>query len=387
MVLDVLSLQIAASLVILVSAIMYLLDTLMLKDGLPGRLWATAFLSAVFSAVCYLVWITAPDAFVALALGNGAFVAATALIWAGCVAFNSRSLRGPVVTISVGVLVVVVSTLVEGASAGDWAGAVPLFLGNGVFAILGAIETRRGAVRRRWSAAGLTVVLCVEAVWFVVRTAVLLALGPQDPIFLSYFGTSASSLLTMTLVVAAVVVTSVLRTSESTLRGSPQTRHLVVDDQGILLRDSFGAMLTILVARAERAGEDLCVIGIRVDDLKRVATAFGPEEAEDLARVFRASVRRHAPTMALVGVTDATGLSVALATNATTDVRRVARGLHERVVADLTALATSVVPVVGVGVVLASVEGAAGPHLVDRADAEASRAAAAGEQPGGVIGA
>ena len=92
MVFDVLSLQTASSLVILVSAVMYLLDTLMLRDALPGRLWATAFLAGVLSSVCYLVWISVPGAFIALALGNGAFVAATSFIWLGSVAFNGRQI-------------------------------------------------------------------------------------------------------------------------------------------------------------------------------------------------------------------------------------------------------------------------------------------------------
>lgn len=386
MVFDVLSLQIAASLVILVSAVMYLLDTLMLKDALPGRLWATAFLAGVFSAVCYLVWLTVPGAFVAVALGNGSFVAATAFIWLGCVAFNGRALRIPVAVTTAVLAIVIVWALIDGPRVGDWAGAVPLFLGNALFAVLGAIETRRGAVRRRWSAAGLTVVLAVEAVWFLVRTGVFLVQGPDGEVFLTYFGTSVSSFLTMSLVVAAVVVTSVLRTSESALRGNPETRQLVVDRNGVLLRESFGATLTILSARAQSAGEDLCVIGIRVDDLRRVATAFGPEEAEETVRAFRASVRRHSPTMALVGEADATGLSVAFATAPDADHRRLLRVLHDRVVADLSDLGTSVVPVVGIGVALASIDGSDGPTLVDRADAKASRSAMTGEQPFGFAG-
>ena len=383
MVFDVLSLQTASSLVILVSAVLYLLDTLMLRDALPGRLWATAFLAGVFSAVCYLVWVSVPGAFVALALGNGAFVAATAFIWLGSVAFNGRPLRIPLVVTAVG-LVVVVLALVDGPSAGDWAGAVALFLANALFAVLGAIETRRGAIGRRWSAAALTTILAIEAAWFFVRTIVFVSQGPDSPVFLTYFGTSVSAFLTMSLVVAAVVVTSVLRTSESALRGNPETRQLIVDRNGVLLRESFGAVLTILVARARAAGEDLCVIGIRVDDLRRVATAFGPEEAEEMARAFRASVRRHAPTMALVGETDATGLSVAFSTAGATDHRRIVRVLHERLVADLSDLGTSVVPVVGIGVAFASVDGADGPTLVDRADANASHAASTGEQPFGL---
>ena len=88
--------------------------------------------------------------------------------------------------------------------------------------------------------------------------------------------------------------------------------------------------------------------------------------------------------MALVGETDATGLSVAFSTSLTTDYRRLGRVLHERLVADLSDLATSVVPVVGIGMALASVDGADGPTLVDRADADASRAATTGDQPFGM---
>ena len=322
--------------------------------------------------------------FIALALGNGAFVAATAFIWLGSAAFNGRALRIPVAITSTVLVVVVVAALIEGPLSGDWAGAVPLFLANALFALLGAIETRRGAISRRWSAVGLTAVMGIEAAWFFVRTIVFLAQGPDSPVFLTYFGTSVSALLTMALVVAAVVVTSVLRTNESALRGNPETRQLVVDRNGVLLRESFGAVLTILSARARAAGEDLCVIGVRVDDLRRVATAFGPEEAEEMARAFRASVRAHAPTMALVGEADATGLSIAFSTALSTDHHRVVRVLHERVVADLSDLGTSVVPVVGIGVALASTDGADGPTLVDRADANASRAAMTGEQPFGL---
>ncbi|WP_022878309.1 hypothetical protein [Microbacterium sp. B19] len=383
MVFDALSLQTASALVILVSAVMYLLDTLMLRDALPGRLWAAAFLSGLFSAVCYLVWLAVPGSFIGIVLGNGAFVAATAFIWLGSVAFNGRRLRVPVIVTAVALLAVMIAALIEGAR-GDWAGAVPLFVGNALFAVLGAIETRRGAIGRRWSAAGLTVVLIIEAVWFTLRVIVFLTEGPDSEVFRTYFGTVMSAFLTMTLVVAAVVVTAVLRSSESTLRGNPETRHLIVDRNGVLLRESFGTVLTILVSRARAAGEDLCVIGIRVDDLRRVATAFGPEEAEEMAQAFRSSVRRHAPTMALVGETDATGLSVAFSTALATDHRRLVRIMHERIVTDLSALGTSVVPVVGVGVALASVDGSDGPTLVDRADAKASLAATTGDQPFGL---
>ncbi|SDO72384.1 GGDEF domain-containing protein, diguanylate cyclase (c-di-GMP synthetase) or its enzymatically inactive variants [Microbacterium sp. ru370.1] len=380
MIFDVLTLQAAAALVIVVSAVMYLLDTIMLKDGLPGRLWASAYLSGTFSAVCYLAWLLLPDVFVAVAVGNGAFVAATGFIWLGCVAFNGRAQRVPSIVLGVVVLLVVVSALAAGPAGGDWAGAVPFFLGNALFAVLGAIETRRGAIAKRWSAVGLTVILAVEALWFVSRTGVFLTSGPDSELFRTVFDTRISAVLTITLVIAAVTVTSVLRANESALRGSPDVRRLSVDANGVLFRESFEATLAIVCARAELAAEGVCVIGIRIDDLKRVAVAFGPEDAEEIARELRGAVRRHSPTMALVGEADTTGLAVAFTTGPTTDIGRVARVLHERVVSDLSRLGTAVVPVVGVGVAVTADHGHDSRALVLRADEAAARAAATGEQ-------
>ncbi|MFF7682879.1 hypothetical protein ACFZA2_08950 [Microbacterium sp. NPDC007973] len=380
MIFDVLTLQASAALVIVVSAVMYLLDTIMLKDGLPGRLWASAYLSGTFSAVCYLAWLLLPDVFVAVAVGNGAFVCATAFIWLGCVAFNGRPLRVPSLVVGAVILLVVVSALAAGPAGGDWAGAIPFFLGNALFAVLGAVETRRGAIARRWSAVGLTIILAIEAVWFVSRTAVFVVSGPESDLFRTVFDTRVSALLTITLVIAAVTVTSVLRANESTLRGSPDVRRLSVDANGVLFRESFEATLAIVCARAELAGEGVCVIGIRIDDLKRVSVAFGPEDAEQLARELRGAVRRYSPTMALVGEADATGLAVAFTTGPTTDIGRVARALHDSVVSDLSRLGTAVVPVVGVGVAVTADHGHDSRALTLRADEAAARAAVTGEQ-------
>ncbi len=378
--LDVLTLQALTSLVIVVSTVMYLLDTLMLKDGIPGRLWASAFLSGTFSAVCYLAWLLLPDIFVAVAVGNGAFVAATGFIWLGCVAFNGRSVRGASWVMAAVVAVTIAAALAAGPDGGDWAGAVPFFLGNALFAVLGAFETRRGAIGRRWSAGGLTAILAVEAVWFTARTVVFVASGPDSELFRAAFDTRVSGFLTTTLVLAAVVVTSVLRANESALRGTSEIRRLSVDAHGVLLRESFEATLAIICRRAENAGEEMCVVGIRVDDLKRVAMAFSPEDAEGFARELRISVRRHAPTMSLVGETDAAGLAVAFTTTPTTDVGRVVRVLHERIDSDFSRLGASVVPVVGVGLALSSDHGYDAHALAARADEAAGLAAVTGEQ-------
>jgi hypothetical protein len=88
--------------------------------------------------------------------------------------------------------------------------------------------------------------------------------------------------------------------------------------------------------------------------------------------------------MALVGETDAAGLAVAFTTTPTTDVRRAARVLHQRVVADLARLGAAVVPTVGVGMALAADHGYHSVALTTRADEAAAHAAATGEQAFGL---
>lgn len=384
MTLDSVSLQVAALLVILVSTTMYVLDTLMLKDGIASRYWSGAYLSGCLSALCYLIALVLPDAFVATAIGNGFFVGATGFIWLGCAAFNRRAMRVPVIVWCAAVLAVIVAALAEGPNGGPWAGAVPFFLGNALFGTLGSIETRRGVVRGRWSAAGLTVILAIGAVWFSARAVVFVALGTESELFHAAFDTRVASMLTIVLVVAAVVVTSTLRSGDSASRVNLAAQNLTVDGDGILFRDSFRGALSILLPRAKSAGEDPCVICLRIDDLRRVSMAFGPEQADAILRAFREAVRRHAPTMALVGQTDTTGVTVAFVTTSVTDVRRVARSLRDRVVADVAALGTSVAPVVGAGVALASQVGFEAEELIRSADSAAAEAVLTGELPFGI---
>ncbi len=154
-----------------------------------------------FSAVCYLAWLLLPDVFVAVAVGNGAFVGATAFIWLGCVAFNGRPLRVPSIVVGAVILLVVVSAL---AAVRRWrlGRCHPVLPGQRAVRRSRAVETRRGAIGRRWSAVGLTIILAIEAVWFVSRTAVFIVSGPESDLFRTVFDTRVSALLTITLVIA-----------------------------------------------------------------------------------------------------------------------------------------------------------------------------------------
>jgi hypothetical protein len=373
MTLDNFTVSLAAAVVIVVSGVMYLFETLMRKDGLSGRLWAVAFLAGILTVLSYLVWAAAPDAYLAVAVGNAGFVASAGFIWLGCRAYNDRPLRWSGSVVAAFVLIAGVAVLVAGPDGGDWAGAVPLFIGTGLMALFGAIESRQGAIGRRWSSLGLTIVLGIEAVWFTARTLVFVAYGPDSEVFATWFNTIVSSFLTITLTIVAVVVTSVLRASESNLRGQPEVYTLSVGVDGVLLPASFRSATATLIERAARQGETICVVSVRIDDLGRIATAFGPAEAEQVAAAWRAGVREYVPTAALVGDGESGSLLVAFLTTSFSDVRRMASIMHRRLLDDFGALGVSVVPVVGVGIALTDRLGYDFTTLVDGADQAAAR--------------
>jgi hypothetical protein len=373
--LDLFTIMVATALVIITAGVFYLVETLLRKDGAAGRLWAVAFLSGILSVVSYVVWAVERDAFLAVASGNAAFVASAGFLWLGCRAFNGRRLRAAGIAVAGAVAIVFLAAAAAGPDGGDWAGAIPLFAGNATFAALGGIETRRGALARHWSAVGLTVVLFIETGWFVARTGAFVLAGPDSELFRRWFGTEVSSLLTITLTIAGVITTSVLRAGESNLRGQRDTIALYVAMDDVLLPASFRTLMSTILDKARANGETMCVIAVRVDDLPRIGTAFGPGEAEAVAAAWRVGVRRYAPTAAIVGEGDQTTLLAAFLTTSFADVRRTASIIHRRVVDDMSALGLSVIPVVSVGVALTDRVGYDLDALVQGAKDAAGRSA------------
>lgn len=376
MILDLFTTSAITALVVMVAGVMYLAETLMRRDGASGRLWSVAFLSGIATVLCYLVWAIDSSAFVAVALGNGAFVSSAVFIWLGARAFNGHALAWSMVAGGAVILAVIVAALVEGPDGGDWAGAIALFSGVTLFAALGAVESRRGAMGARWSAIGLTLVLAVETLYFVARTYVFIAFGPDSEPFEVWFGSANSALVTIALTIVVVVVTSVLRASDSNLRGQRDTYTLHVGIDGIMMPASFRSAVSTLLERADRAQETLCLIAMRLDDLERIATAFGPGEAEILAKAWRDGIRRYAPTASLVGEGDGHSLLVAFLTTSFADVRRTAATMQRRVRDDAAALGLSIVPVIGAGVASTQQAGYDFAALATAAQEAAQRSAA-----------
>lgn len=375
MVVDSLTISVMTALVVIVSGVTFIVETLLRKDEGVGRLWAMAFLSGIVTTVSYLVWALEPGAWVAVAVGNAAFVAQPGFMWLGCRRFNMRSIIASGAAVAVAAAVTFAVVVVAGPDGGDWAGAYLYFAGVGVFALAGAVEACRGRMGAASNAKVLAVVLVFQSVFFFGRIAAALSGGFDGSVFSTYFGVVATGLVTVTLTVVALVTMSVLRASRVQLRGRSGAVMLGIGADGVLEPDGLLRMLGDLSSRAERNGELIGVVSVRLDDLGQIATAFGTAESEMIQREWRAASCRFSPTTSFVGEDGQGALIIGIHPASQAEAQRIATRVHRGVVEGLSDLGSSVIPVIGVGVALSDGGGYAIENLIQSARAAAGQAA------------
>ncbi len=373
--LDSFTIQLMTALVVIVSGGLFILDTLLRRDEGAGRVWALGFLSAMITTLAYLVWVQLPEAWWSFAAGNATFVAGTGCMWLGCRYFNGRRMAWPSYLVALAVLAALGSALIAGPTEGGWAGALFMFVPLLAFAAVGAVECVRGQMRDFRTAWVLGAVLGVQSLFYVGRTAVFISQGPDSHAFLTWFGTTAVSCLTICLTIVAVVVTSVLRASRAPMRGYLQTSASSLNVPGIATKEHFDIALKELADRAQWRSEVVGVIAVRIDDLHQISTAFGSEVARAVTDTWRAGVRRNAPSNAFVGDDGQTGLLVGTLVDSPREARRQAAVLYRGLFDDLGRMGGGVIPVVGVGVSLSDETGYGAEALIGVARDAARRAA------------
>lgn len=352
--LDLFTVSVLTSLVIVVTSVVFLVGMLLRKDEAAGRIWGLAFLMGLLTVVSYLVWAASPDAWWAIAVGNAAFVANIGCMWLGARRFNRHPLGIAVGTVAAGSALAAGAVAVEGAAGGDWAGA-PFFLaGVMLFAALGSVESVRGEMGQNRLAWGLSLILALVASFFAARIIVFYTAGPESPAFRQWLDTVPASFLTITLSIVALVVTSVLLSGRARLTASIDPERLTLADDDVLPEVSFAHVLLDMTARARRREDLVGVVSLRIDDLPAIATAFGSEAASGVANAFRAIVRRYAPTSAFVGQDGQTGLLVGIQVESETDASRVAMRIRRGLFDELSGVVGVILPVVGVGISLSS---------------------------------
>lgn len=379
MTLDLTSVLVITALVVNVCGILFIVETLLRRDDGAGRVWAIAFLAAMLTTLAYIVWGQAPDAWWAVAVGNGAFVAGTGCMWLGCRRFNGRRMTPSSLLVGAAVAAAAAAVIIEGPEGGDWAGALWMFIPLIGFAGAGAAECLRGDMRDSRTAWVLAAVLGFQSLYYVSRTTAFVTSGPDSALFQNTFGTIPTSFLTVTLTIVAVVVTSVLRATRAPMRGYLRPAGFATAHAGILSADVFSGALADLCERASWRSELVGVISVRVEDLEQISTAFGSEVARTVAEAWRNGVRRHAPSNAFVADDGPTGLLVGVLIDSPRAARRQAGAIYRGLFEDLGRVGGGVIPVVGVGVALSDATGYDAPELVRVAQEAADRAASSVE--------
>jgi hypothetical protein len=374
--LDLFSVLVITALVVNVSGVLFILETLLRRDDGAGRVWSVAFLAGMLTTLAYSVWAGPGDAWWAVAIGNAAFVAGTGCMWLGCRRFNGRRMTWPSLLVGLAVATSGAAVAILGPEAGDWAGALWMFVALMGFAAAGCVECLRGELRRSRTAWVLAMVLGLQSLFYVARTIAFVAVGPHDPLFEAWFGTISTSFLTVTLTIVAVVVTSVVRATRSPVRGQVRSDEATAGSEGILDARSFLHMLAALCARAQPRGQLVAVTAVHIEDLDQMSTAFGSEVAGSVREAWRAGVRRHAPTNAAVAEDGQAGLVMCVAVASAQEARRQAEEVYRGVFDRLGKVGGGVIPVVGVGFALSDDTGYEPRDLLRVARETATRAAA-----------
>jgi len=312
-----------------------------------ARAWALAFLASILTTVCYLAWALAPGAWLGNAFGNAAFAAGIGCLWLGAARYNSRRMRLRVGAVALAAGLAFLASIFDVRD--PWAGAPALFAILTVLAALGAVESARGAMRRRPLALALVVVLALTSAWQLARLALFIAFGPDTAVFDAWGGSVNAAILTAALSVVALTATAVL-VAEEDRDGEARFDAPPASGFGPMLAgDAFARLADGMGARARAGGGRIAVLALVVPDLERVRLAFGIAEAAALHRRFvDSALRRFDPSTPVA--TTRPGLVVAVLSGRTPEAtERAARALHRLVAEDLATGEGAVVPLVSAG--------------------------------------
>lgn len=375
MTIDLLTASLFTALVGNVAGAVFIVDTILRRDHGPGRIWAIAFLCGMTTTIAYSMWAAGISEMLTVAVGNALFVTTTAVMWLGSRCFNQRPIGSATAATVLSALIVAGAVIVEGPDGGDWAGWLTMGIGLVVFSVLAAVETLRAPMRRFGTAAALAIVFLVTAAFYLARCVVFVVVGPGSTLFLEAFGSVVASFFTVVLTVVAVVVLSLLRAAQVELRSFAWMSSRGVNSDGILLAATLRTAMADVIERARWRGELVSTVAVRVADLSEIRTAFGADIAGDVLQHRRRSVRRYAPSFALVGEDGEDALIVVTRAATAAEARRQAAVIYRGVLEALGAVSRAVIPSVGVGVALTETVGYRTEVLVSSARLAADQSA------------
>lgn len=372
---DQFSVSLVTALVVLVGGSLFILDTLFRRHEQTGRIWALGYLSAMTTTLLYLVWAWRPETVWSVVAGNATFVLGTGAMWLGCARFNGRPVRGrALIVVAAGAAAALAAALEWYPGPGDWAGALVMFIGIGTFAALASVECFRGELGTSRSALPLGVVFGVQFVFYLGRIVIMVTQGVESQTFTVWFGTFATSLVTVVLTITAVVATSVLRATRAGLRGATAVPGEAAGRGEILAMTAFTAALAHAADKARRRGDLLAVTVVQRDGMPDIAAAFGLDMADEQTRAWRGALTDESPTVALLGELGPDALAVVSVASSPAAARSDAMRLYRAMFEALGTADRGALPAVGIGVALSDIVGYEPGELLELGRRTAERA-------------
>jgi len=285
-------------LVTIMCGMFFLMETLLRRNDVVGRLWSVFYISGIFVVFAYIVAAVDPATWWAYGPANGGFALAIGMLWSGARAANGVRALVPV-PLAAGVLVGL-ATVLPGPGGGYWAGSFEMFVAVAVFAALCAFETTRLTLGQVLSARILSVILIAFALFYAGRALGFVTLGTADPIFLTFFGTEASTLFEIALIVVGTITLSTIQAERfgRTIGREPgDGLHL----DGVLGPRAFRELAESWLLRSLRERATLVLLVVEIADLDEINVAFGRAAGDHALRVTSRIVTTTAPSATLVG--------------------------------------------------------------------------------------
>lgn len=357
-VLDPCSVSIVTGAVVTVTALTYVVGSVVRRDGGGARLWALAYLLVLVAAVARSVDVVAaePASHVewAAGLGNAATVGAAGCFLLGCRAFNGAAVEGPAFMVGAVALLTGAATVADEAVDSQHFGSIWLFLALGGMFVGVVVHAFRGRMRTTRTSWAFAAAAAVQAAFSLAcGTLILAGWGTSDPV-LAWFGSTAYALVAVTAGLVMMICTFILREE---LSDGARVATMSEDDE-VLTPAAFRAHLENVLRRATERMEVVAVIAVRVEDSPAIGIAFGSEVVHEITRSLRDSVRRFAAPLALVGDGDVpTSMFVATQSASPADARRQAGLIYRGVVQAFVGEGGVIVPGMGVGVALSQTVG------------------------------
>lgn len=296
--LDTTTVATVSGLIVILCGTMFILNTTLRRNDRVGRIWGIAFVGGILETLAYTIAGLEPTAWWTIAVGNGGVVLTFGMLWSGFRVANAR--RALYAIPLVAGAAVGLAALLRGPHGGIWAGAFEMFVAVTIFAALGCVETLRGWLRRSVNARIIGVALFILTVYYALRAAVILIVGPDSHLFAAAFSPIVATLLDLSLIVIGTTTISMLQTERFRRPGRVDPSESQAE--GLLGAEQFRVLAEVWLRRAVRDRSTLALVLVELANVEEINLAFGRALGDNAIRLMGRLTVGDAPTAALVGL-------------------------------------------------------------------------------------